>query len=149
MNRQRNPYPTTDLIIEYQRPGEERIVLIKRNNPPYGIALPGGFAEWGLSLEENACKEAREETGLHIKITSPEQPFCVHSSPSRDPRGHMISITYIAKGYGTICAGDDAKEARPYTLREVRQLIRENALAFDHGRILEKYLRHREELCLA
>jgi len=136
----RNPFPTTDLIIEYTNAHKSGIVLITRKNPPYGIALPGGFAEYGLSLEENARKEAMEETGLEVVIQNPEQPFCVHSDPERDPRGHMISITYIAQGSGTLRAGDDAKTATLYTIPEVLELLRSNRFAFDHAKIIEKYL---------
>ena len=50
----RNPVPTTDLIIEYQMLKKKGIVLIERLNFPFGLAIPGGFAEWGISLEENA-----------------------------------------------------------------------------------------------
>ncbi|MBI1969877.1 NUDIX hydrolase [Candidatus Woesearchaeota archaeon] len=139
----RNPFPTTDIIIEYSDGKKEGIVLITRKNPPHGLAIPGGFAEWGLSLEENARKEAREETGLEVILETPEQPLCVHSAPDRDPRAHIISIAYVAKGYGTLRAGDDAVAARLYTIPEVKELIRKRQLAFDHDRILLKYLQWR------
>jgi len=135
----RNPIPTTDIIIEYNN----GVVLITRRNPPYGLAIPGGFSEYGLSLEENATKEAKEETGLDVVIENPEKPFCVHSNPDRDPRGHMISITYIAKGYGNLRAGDDAKTAGVYSLEQVVELVKQKSLVFDHSNILEKYLKHR------
>jgi ADP-ribose pyrophosphatase YjhB (NUDIX family) len=134
------PIPTTDIIIEYQN----GIVLVERRNPPYGLAIPGGFAERGLSLPDNARKEAREETGLEIIIEGDEdEPFCVMSDPDRDPRYHMISATYIAKGVGELKAGDDAKAARVYTINEVKDLIENDGLAFDHAKILIKYLKHR------
>jgi ADP-ribose pyrophosphatase YjhB (NUDIX family) len=134
------PLTTTDLIIEYKNRTKEGIVLVTRKNPPYGIALPGGFAEYGLSLEENAAKEAREETGLAVVVKDCYHPFCVRSDPDRDPRGHMISVTYIVEGYGKLKAGDDAKEARLYSLDELRDLIRRDELAFDHDEILSEYL---------
>jgi len=142
VNYYRNPFPTTDLIIEYKSSGKEGIVLITRKNPPYGLALPGGFAEWGISLEDNARKEAREETGLEVVIENSGRPY-VYSDPHRDPRGHMISNTYYAKGYGTLKAGDDAKAAEIYTISEVLKLIKEDTLAFDHAKILEDYLHAR------
>ena len=43
-----NPIPTVDIIIEIEPNG---IVLIKRKNPPYGWAIPGGFVDYGESLE--------------------------------------------------------------------------------------------------
>lgn len=129
----KNPIPTTDIIIEYQG----GIVLIERRNPPYGFAIPGGFAEYGLSLEDNAIKEAKEETCLDIIII---KLLGIYSKPDRDPRGHMISVVYIAKGSGNLMSGDDAKAAKVYSNEEVRDLIKRNMLAFDHGRILEDYL---------
>ncbi len=142
----RNPYPTTDVIIEHNDGEKEGIVLITRKNPPYGIAIPGGFAEYGLSLEENAKKEAWEETGLKIELENPEEPLCVHSDPKRDPRGHMISVTYIAKGRGRIKAGDDAKTAKLYSISEVIGLLGKDQIVFDHEEIIRKYLKHRRYL---
>ena len=139
LKRYKNPFPTSDIIIEY----DGGIVLVERKNPPHGLAIPGGFAEWGLSLEENAVKEAKEETGLDIVIENPEAPLCVHSDPNRDPRTHVLSVTYIAKGFGKLQAGDDAKAARVYTINQVMQLIERDGLAFDHAKILTKYLKHR------
>ncbi len=138
------PITTTDIIIEYLNPmkGIDGIVLIERRNPPYGIAIPGGFAEYGLSLEDNAIKEAMEETGLEIRLESPGHPFLVRSAPDRDPRGHMISVAYIAKGYGKVRKGvfDDAKDPHVYTIPEVKELIANNQMAFDHAEILKEYL---------
>ncbi len=139
----RNPIPTTDIIIEYCDGRKEGIILITRKNPPYGIALPGGFAELGISLEDNAMKEAKEETGLEVILQNPEQPLCVHSNPDRDPRYHMISIAYVAKGIGILQAGDDAASAKLYSIPEVKNLVKENKLAFDHARIIGKYLAYR------
>jgi ADP-ribose pyrophosphatase YjhB (NUDIX family) len=145
IQRYRNPFPTVDVIIEYNDGKKSGIVLIERRNPPYGIAIPGGFAEYGLSLEENVIKEAKEETGLEVVIETPEQPLCVHSMPDRDPRGHMVSISYITRGYGKLEKGnfDDAKDPTLYSVPEILELIKERKLAFDHDKILMKYLRHR------
>lgn len=138
----KTPYSATDIIIEYSDGIKEGIILIERKNPPYGIAIPGGFAEVGITLEENAMKEAKEETNLEIEIENPGRPW-VYSSPCRDLRKHVISNTYIAKGRGKLQAGDDAAGAKIYSIDEVRQLILEKRLAFDHGTILEEYFKHR------
>lgn len=139
----RNPIPTTDIIIEYNDGIKEGIVLVERRNPPYGFAIPGGFAEQGISLEDNAQKEAREETGLDVILENPEHPLCVHSDPKRDPRAHMLSVTYKAKGHGTLKAGDDAKNAGLYSVNEVVHLIRRGQIAFDHDRALMKYFQEK------
>ena len=140
----RNPIPTTDLIIEYHHGKKAGIVLSERKNQPYGIALPGGFHELNLSAEENAIKEAREETGLDVVIEEPERPLCYHTSPTRDPRYHIISATFIAKGKGILKAGDDAAQATLYSIDEVVDLLEHGTWAFhDHTRALRCYLRHR------
>lgn len=142
--RYRQPFIATDIVIEYNDGMKEGIILITRKNKPYGLALPGGFAEYGLSLEENARKEALEETGLEIKIKNPENPLCIRSDPKRDPRAHVISVTYVAEGRGILRAGDDAKTAALYYLNEVVALLGRNKFAFpDHEDIILKYLKTR------
>jgi 8-oxo-dGTP diphosphatase len=76
----KNPTPTVDCIIEL--PGE-RLVLIRRKNPPLGWALPGGFVDEGERLDQAAVREAKEETGLDVEV---EEQFFTYSDPKRDPR---------------------------------------------------------------
>jgi len=91
-----------DIIIEIESKG---VVLIKRKNPPYGWAIPGGFVDYGESLEEAAVREAKEETNLNVKLV---KQFHTYSNPKRDPRHHSISTVYIAKTKGKPKAKDDA-----------------------------------------
>jgi ADP-ribose pyrophosphatase YjhB (NUDIX family) len=123
----RNPFPTVDIIIEM----DEGIVLIKRKNPPFGWALPGGFVDYGESLEASAVREAKEETSLDVTLVS---EFGAYSEPDRDPRMHTITVVFIAKAEGEPQAADDAAEIGIFykdTLPE--------KLAFDHGSILQDY----------
>jgi ADP-ribose pyrophosphatase YjhB (NUDIX family) len=123
----RNPFPTVDIIIEM----DEGIVLIKRKNPPFGWALPGGFVDYGESLEASAVREAKEETSLDVSLVS---EFGAYSEPDRDPRMHTITVVFIAKAEGEPQAADDAAEIGIFykdTLPE--------KLAFDHGSILQDY----------
>lgn len=138
----RNPIPTTDIFIEYDNGKKSGIVLIKRKNPPKGYALPGGFAEYGLTLEENAIKEAKEETNLEVELENPGRPL-VFSSPDRDPRGHMISNLYFAKGKGELKAGDDAKAADVYSIEDIAGMLGMNLFAFDHEEIILKCLKQK------
>ena len=89
-----NPIPTVDIIIEIE---SKRIILIRRKNPPYGWAIPGGFVDYGESLEKAALREAKEETNLDVELI---RQFHTYSDPKRDPRHHSISTVYIAKGKG-------------------------------------------------
>ncbi|MBI5167834.1 MAG: NUDIX hydrolase [candidate division NC10 bacterium] len=130
--RPRNPIPTVDVIIELKGRG---IVLIKRKNPPYGWALPGGFVDYGESLEEAAVREAREETSLEVELF---RQFHTYSDPGRDPRMHTVSTVFIARAQGMPRAANDATEIEVFT----RETLPVN-LAFDHGRILEDYFEGR------
>jgi len=124
----RNPVPTVDIIIQMASGG---IVLIKRRNPPYGWALPGGFVDYGESLEAAAVREAYEETGLKVTLV---RQFHTYSEPDRDPRQHTISTVFVAAASGIPTAGDDAAEAII-----VDRLNLPAPIAFDHGRILDDY----------
>lgn len=125
--RYRNPTPTVDVIIEYQG----GIVLIQRKNPPYGWALPGGYVDYGESLENAAIREAKEETNLKLKAL---RQFRCYSDPQRDPRGHTVTTVFTALGKGTLKAKDDAKALEVFTKDNLPQ-----ELAFDHGKIIQDY----------
>lgn len=132
MTKYRNPVPTVDIIIEIQREdGKKGIVLIKRKNPPHGWALPGGFVDYGETLEEAAVREAKEETSLDIQL---QRQFHTYSDPDRDPRQHTISTVFVASAQGRPKAEDDAQEIGIFTREEIGF-----SLAFDHGRILRDY----------
>ncbi|XXF75912.1 NUDIX hydrolase [Myxococcaceae bacterium GXIMD 01537] len=124
----KNPTPTVDCIIEL--PGE-RIVLIRRANPPIGWALPGGFVDEGEPLHAAAVREAKEETGLDVELV---EQFFTYSDPRRDPRKHTLSTVYIGKAHGEPQGSDDAAEARTFTLDALPP-----DLCFDHGDILADY----------
>lgn len=124
----KNPFPTVDIIIELEDKG---IVLIKRKNPPYGWAIPGGFVDYGETLEDAAVREAIEETTLRVELI---RQFHVYSAPDRDPRQHTIATVFIGRATGTPKAADDAKEASIFT----KETLPED-LAFDHRKILEDY----------
>lgn len=125
------PYPTVDIIIEMP----DGVVVIERTNPPFGLALPGGFVDYGESLEDAARREAKEETNLDLVDLRQMHTF---SEPSRDPRFHTVTTVFIARGQGDPCAGDDAKGLKiiPYG-----DLLAHH-YAFDHQEILRLYLAH-------
>ncbi len=131
MHIYRNPIPTVDVIIEVG----DKVVLISRKNPPYGWAIPGGFVDYGESLEEAAVREAREETGLEVKLL---EQFYTYSDPERDPRHHTITTVYIAKAEGIPKGLDDAREAGLFSEGGLPE-----PLVFDHGRILRDYFEYR------
>ncbi|MBN2232203.1 MAG: NUDIX hydrolase [Deltaproteobacteria bacterium] len=127
----RNPVPTVDIII---RTGGG-IVLIERRNEPHGWALPGGFVDYGESLETAAVREALEETSLVVRL---REQFHTYSDPDRDPRQHTISTVFIADADGPPTAADDALNAAVFTAATLPEPI-----VFDHRRIIEDYFRHK------
>ena len=131
MSEHKNPFPTVDIIIEV----EGGIVLIERKNPPYGWAIPGGFVDYGETVEAAAVREAKEETGLVVRLTG---LLGVYSDPSRDPRSHTISTVFVASAAGRPVADDDAADAGVFTEDTLP-----GDIAFDHREILEDYFSSR------
>jgi 8-oxo-dGTP diphosphatase len=124
----RNPFPTVDIIIEQGK----GIVLILRRNAPKQWAIPGGYCDYGESLEQAAVREAREETGLTVELL---EQFHTYSDPRRDPRQHSISTVYLARPIGgTLQAQDDAREIGVFSESDIPA-----ELAFDHNQILKDY----------
>lgn len=130
----KNPLLTVDIIIEL---GDEGIVLIQRKNPPYGWAIPGGFVEYGETLEEAAAREALEETSLVVSLRCQMRAY---SSPERDSRFHTVSMVFVARAHGVPEARDDAKEIGVFTRKNLP-----SALAFDHEKILDDYFRWKKK----
>lgn len=128
----RSPLPTVDIIIKCRTQNkDEGLVLIMRNREPQMWALPGGFCEYGESLEETAVREAKEETGLNIEFI---EQFYTYSDPGRDPRHHSITTVFMARSMGEPVAGDDAGEVQVFSELDIPEI-----LAFDHKKILDDY----------
>ncbi|MCK9895417.1 NUDIX domain-containing protein [Frankia sp. AgB32] len=137
MSRQRATVTVTaDLVILTIRAGQLCVLTVERGNEPFvGLpALPGGFLRGDESLEETACRELAEESGLDATSLYLQQ-VGVYSAPDRDPRSpRVITCAYlaIAPNLPLPQAGSDARAARWTTVADARQ----EQLAFDHGRIL-------------
>jgi 8-oxo-dGTP diphosphatase len=127
----RQPRLTVDAIVE--APGG--IVLVSRRFPPLGWALPGGFVDWGETLEAAAAREVLEETGLAVADL---RQFRAYSDPARDPRGHTVTMVFTARAEGEPKGGDDAAEARVFPVDSLPADI-----VFDHRQILDDYLARR------
>jgi len=129
----RNPFPTVDIIIEM----EGGVVLIERRNEPFGWALPGGFVDYGETLEQAAVREAREETSLEV---SRLRLVGCYSDPARDPRMHTISTVFAAVGAGVPLAADDAASLRVFPLD-----AQPERLCFDHEKIIADYIQMKKK----
>jgi len=131
----KRPVLTVDVLIRRN----DGYVLIKRKNEPYRgrWAIPGGLVEYGEKVEQAAMREAKEETGLEVKLI---RLVGVYSDPARDPRGHYISIAYLAEAVsGELKAATDAEEVKVFERKPKR-------LAFDHSKIFEDAIRGQASL---
>ncbi len=129
MTKYKNPALTVDTIIVE----DDKTILIKRLNNPFKNhwAIPGGFVEYGEKVEDAAIREAKEETGLDIELT---RLIGVYSDPDRDPRGHTVTVAYLAKIIGGKLKSDsDAKDAKYVNINEIKNM----KLAFDHNKIFK------------
>lgn|GEM_PF-138668 len=128
------PFLTVDGIVAF----DGGIVMIERTNPPLGFALPGGFVDYGETVEDAVKREIKEETSLDFldfKLLG------VYSEPKRDARFHTVSIVFYGKGKGRLQAASDAKSAKVYKLNSLPEKI-----AFDHRKIIEDYIKQTETI---
>jgi 8-oxo-dGTP diphosphatase len=110
-----------------------KLVAIRRGNEPFlGMpALPGGFLELGERTVDAVVREVREETGLETKVV---RLIGVFSTPTRDPRGHTVSVAYALEVVGgSLAAGSDAADI------VLIDPDRPPAMAFDHNEIVRRW----------
>ncbi|RKY34099.1 MAG: hypothetical protein DRP68_00200 [Candidatus Omnitrophota bacterium] len=127
------PFLTVDGIVEFAG----GIVMIERSNPPFGWALPGGFLDYGESVEEAVKREVKEETNLDFVNF---KQFKVYSNPNRDPRFHTVSVVFVGKGRGRLLSSSDAKDAQVFRLDSLPKKI-----AFDHAKIIRDYIKEKKK----
>ena len=124
---------TPKLMVDVVIPSEKGVVLVRRGSEPYEgqWALPGGFVEVGETVGQAAVREAAEETGLAVEIS---RLVGVYSEPDRDPRGHNVSVAFLARVLsGQMQAASDAADVDVLDPASVE-------LAFDHDRIISDAL---------
>ena len=127
MGEYESPALTVDIVIKTGG----GVVLVERKNDPYkgSWAIPCGFVEYGETVEEAAHREAEEETGLKVDLKG---LIGVYSDPDRDPRGHVVSVCFMAeKAGGELRPATDAADVKVF--KEVPW----SNLAFDHEKILK------------
>ena len=129
------PAVTVDVVVfglDMTSPPVLNVLLIKRGRPPFegSWALPGGFVNVDEDLDAAARRELCEET--HAEPSHIEQ-LATFGRPGRDPRGHVVSVAYMAlvrTSATTIQGDDDAKDAAWWPVDSLPEL------AFDHAEIL-------------
>jgi 8-oxo-dGTP diphosphatase len=137
----RNPALTVDGVVLVRDPeagpaGGLSVLLIERGHEPFkgSWALPGGFVDYGEDIEAAIGREMTEETGL---TGLPFRQFRTYGAPGRDPRGHTVSVVYVAVLAGEeppVTGGDDAAAAAWFPVEDLPDL------AFDHASILDEVL---------
>lgn len=140
----RYPHPAVavDCVIFGYDGNDIKVLLIQRGNYPYKTswAFPGGFMNINETAEQAALRELKEETGLKDVIV---RQLYTYTDIDRDPRERVISIAHYAlTRISEVKAGDDAKDAKWFSLSEIPNL------AFDHDVILNKALTTlKERIC--
>jgi 8-oxo-dGTP diphosphatase len=139
-NDKRNPIPAIDIIIQGKPNSDDNnsstVLLMKRKKDPFKdyFALPGGFIDEDERVEDAVRRKAKEELSVKVELID---ILGVYSDPNRDPRGHIISITFMAKIVeGELKAGDDASEIKMIKIDDMDKV----KLAFDHSQILTHYV---------
>lgn len=130
-----------------------KLLLIKRASHPFREhwALPGGFCRPDEDVYETARRELYEETNVKDAYLNLAGIF---GDVGRDPRGWIISNTFLALIDGATCnlrAGTDAWEAKWFSVQfertELRKEIVEDTMTVESEYVID--LQHEETgICL-
>lgn len=140
------PSVATDIVVfrvveeaeknkKKKRPKKLQVLLIKRATYPFKDCwtLPGGFCQPNEKVEDTARRELKEETnvsGVDVRLIG------VYSEPGRDPRGWIISNTYMALINNLDCelrTDEEAWEAGWFSMDDIENL----SIGFDHLTIIK------------
>lgn len=135
MSIQDYPHPalTADVVLFAVGEDDLKVLLVQRGKPPFegAWAFPGGFVNVGEAPRDAARRELEEETNITEVLLEQLHAF---GEPGRDPRGHVVSVVYLAvtlmdaRPRGE--AGSDAAQARWWSVDDLPPL------AFDHADVL-------------
>lgn len=141
------PYEPTFVTTDAVLTQSGSILLIKRGGFPFKDywALPGGYLDTGISIEENMIKELREETCVKVPekvLRGSIKAHQIFDLPDRDPRGRTIThgfhvdLGYPFEGLPKVKGADDAKQAKWFELSEIKS----DMMAFDHYHVIKRFI---------
>jgi len=126
------PAVTVDSVVFAMDRDVLKVLLIKRGRDPFKghWAFPGGFVDYGETVEAAAARELAEETGVRdVHLAQ----LHTYSDPNRDPREPTVTIVFYGltevAGHAPE-AGDDAGDVAWFPVDDPPQM------AFDHADIL-------------
>jgi bifunctional NMN adenylyltransferase/nudix hydrolase len=141
------PYPPVFVAGDALVVCKEHILLIKRGAfPGRGLyAMAGGFLDSAEPIRHCAIRELIEETGIDLSYEALDasiKDYQVFDDPNREPRGRMISHTYLfdleLQALPKLKAADDASEAMWFPLKDLDKI--RSQMGGDHYRIIRKML---------
>lgn len=102
----------------------ETLLLVKRGRPPSAgfYAFPGGRVEPGETPENAVRRELLEETGLTARVVSPLTTMLLTPEPGDPAPSFHLAVFLCEEAVGELEAGDDAAEARFFTMAEMQSL---------------------------
>jgi len=93
-----------------------RFVLVQRGTEPHKgeWTIPGGMLESGETLHQAVIREAKEETSLGVKPIALLEVFeRIIRNEAGQVQFHYVIMDYLCRVInGTLCAGQDAADAR-------------------------------------
>ncbi|MCL5068633.1 MAG: NUDIX hydrolase [Thaumarchaeota archaeon] len=127
--RWRNPSLAVNAILTDSL---ERIYLVRRNEPPFKgmLSLPGGYVEYGETVEHALKRELKEELNVNVVKTD----FAgVYSDPSRHPEKHVVALLYrvTSDKEPAVTKKNEIGDGGFYDPRSIRE-----PLAFDHAKMI-------------
>lgn len=107
-----DPKVAVGTIVRTER---DELVLVRRAiEPGYGRwVFPGGYVDRGEQITAAAIREAREESGLDVRLDGLVNIYSYEGAP-------LIVIVYAATAIGgELCGDDECLEARVFTRAEI------------------------------
>jgi ADP-ribose pyrophosphatase YjhB (NUDIX family) len=137
----RNPLPVAVLIADVEG---DAVLLVRRELPPQGLALPGGFVEYGEDWRAAAVRELAEETGVRARRDD-VRPADVRSAPDGTLLVFGVLAAPLAAGAVEAALGAHVADAETAGLRlatrgELRAGLLEEIVFPLHREVLRVHL---------